>query len=150
VHYVEPAPDVFEIPAECPDPIADEIRKSFSLFWIDIAAAANRIRASVELLMTDFGIGLKERRGGKYHSMTLHRRIERYSLDNPDLGAALLAVKWLGNTGSHASKLTRDDLFDAYEILEHVLAEEYAKRTERIRRMTRAINRRKGPRRRKS
>jgi hypothetical protein len=34
-----------------------------------------------------------------------------------------MALKWLGNTGTHTSAVTRDDLLDAFEILDHALVE---------------------------
>jgi uncharacterized small protein (DUF1192 family) len=57
-----------------------------------------------------------------------------------------MAVKWLGNAGSHAAPLTADDVLDGFEILEHALDKLYSERDERVGALTRAINRRKAPR----
>jgi len=44
----------------------------------------------------------------------------------------LMALKWLGNSGSHSGEVSRDDLLDAFEILEHALAELLEQKSERI------------------
>jgi hypothetical protein len=62
----------------------------------------------------------------------LHAAIESFAKNNPVLGAQLMALKWLGNTGSHDSSVSRADLLDAFEILEHVLAEILERRSERV------------------
>jgi hypothetical protein len=63
----------------------------------------------------------------------------------PKLADSLLAVKWIGNSGSHPSGVTATDLFDAYDILEQALEELIGKRTSTLRRLVGTINRRKGP-----
>lgn len=34
-----------------------------------------------------------------------------------------MALKWIGNTGSHGSYMSTNDLLDSFEIMEHALAE---------------------------
>ena len=66
-----------------------------------------------------------------------------------DLSDRLLAIKWLGNFGSHGSeKITIDDVLDAYEIMEDVLHEVYPDRGRNVSKLTKEINRKKGPRKR--
>jgi hypothetical protein len=43
---------------------------------------------------------------GKVEVLALHKRIVLFKNGNPELGDLLLAVKWLGNYGSHGSELT--------------------------------------------
>ena len=58
----------------------------------------------------------------------------------------LLAIKWLGNAGSHASTpLSLDDVFDAYEILEVVLNDLYENKVEFARKLAKDINKNRGP-----
>ena len=54
--FAWPMPDVFHIPKACPKSVADEVRASFRLMWIDRGAAASRLRTSVEHLLTHFKV----------------------------------------------------------------------------------------------
>jgi hypothetical protein len=62
-----------------------------------------------------------------------------------------LAIKWLGNEGSHegVGELKTDDLLDGFELFEHVIDQVCTKRTEKLKRLAANINRRKGSVRRK-
>jgi hypothetical protein len=53
--------------------------------------------------------------------LTLHQRIELLSKNRPEAGKQLMAIKWLGNTGSHDSEVSFDDLLSGYELLETTL-----------------------------
>lgn len=144
--YVVPALPFFKVPEGCPEPLHDEIQKAFALFWCDPGAAANRVRSSVELLMDHIGVKRQQRmNNGKFVRLSLHRRVEIFQKQDEALGSSLLALKWIGNTGSHTGDLTREDLFDAFEILNHVLDEVITKRTKRIADLTKKINKTKGP-----
>ena len=81
--------------------------------------------------------------------LNLHRRIEPLKVRNAGVADALFAIKWVGNSGSHVGNLTRDDVFDAYDILEEVLSELFVKHRETMHKLIKEINRRKGPRRKK-
>src|SRR5437762_3380587 len=54
--FVHPVPDLFSVVPQCPKDIATEIRRAFSLFWCDLRASANRIRAALELILDHFRI----------------------------------------------------------------------------------------------
>jgi len=43
----------------------------------------------------------------------------------PEIAIKLLALKWLGNKGSHTENMSKNDVLDAYEILDSVLDELY-------------------------
>jgi hypothetical protein len=43
-----------------------------------------------------------------------------------------MALKWLGNTGTHSAEVSEDDLLDAFEILEHALIEIIEKRSTKV------------------
>ena len=145
--FVHPAPDFFPIPKETPDIVAGEIRRAFSLAWCDPAASVNRIRASVELLLDHLRIPRsRKKKTGKMEKLSLHRRIQVYKKKQPDIGEAFEAIKWVGNEGSHPGELEREDLFDDLDILRHVLEELFEKKKERISKMVREINRKRGPR----
>jgi hypothetical protein len=146
--FSEP-PNIIQIPEETPDRIRERLVESFRLYWNDPESALNRIRSALELLLTAQRVNRTAGRGkgrprGRF--LTLHDRIQKYSLQRPDLAEPLLAAKWLGNAGSHATIISRNDVLDAYELLEHVLDELYVRRSHRVGALSRAINRRRGPR----
>jgi hypothetical protein len=145
--YINPSPKLITVPKGTPSPVATNLDTAFSVVWSDPAAAGNRIRVAVERLMDSLRLpSRKLNNRKKYDRLTLHARIELFKQKRPDLGDQLLAVKWLGNAGSH-SELTRDDVFDALDIVSHVLDELYVQRTRHVVQLTKQINRRKGPRR---
>jgi hypothetical protein len=126
--FCHPMPDIIPISATWPDSIKSELRSSFSLFWADRPASANRLRVTIERLMDHLKIK-KRYRDGKDKQHSLHKRISMFSEHNETMGNLLLSIKWLGNTASHDSDISISDLFVAYEILEEVLAELLDKRS---------------------
>ena len=75
--------------------------------------------------------------------LPLHARIIEYRKKNQQLADLLLAVKWIGNSGSHDSKITKDDTLDAYRILEYVLTKLYSNNETELIKMATQINKMK-------
>ena len=141
-----PAPHIITIPKKSPDSVSTELQASFALFWADPAAAANRIRVAVEALLTAWRIPRRSRQGtGKFRWNSLDARIKEFQTKHPTLGEQVMAIKWLGNAGSHA-RITVDDVLDGYDLMEHVLTELYVQPHRSIKKLTRSINARSGPR----
>lgn len=134
--FCYPMPDMIDIPRGCPDAVRTELRRAFSLYWGHQAACASRIRVALELLMNGLKIEKKKKRGNKFYALTLHKRLEIFAFRNKTLETHIMALKWLGNTGSHNSEVSRKDLLDAFEILEHVLDEIIYKRSEKVRKLS--------------
>ena len=63
----------------------------------------------------------------------------------PELAVRLMAIKWIGNAGSHESELTRDDFLDAYQPIDEVIAELYEKRPKKWSELSAKINHRGEP-----
>jgi len=126
-----PMLDMFELPEKCPDKIKLELQAGFRLFWLDQAASAGRLRVSLERLMDHCRVP---------QHLGLHKRIEKFSEKDSVAGEKLMALKWLGNTGSHQSNVSRDDLLDGFEILEFLVAELFDKRTDRVTKLARQIS----------
>ncbi|TAF58759.1 MAG: DUF4145 domain-containing protein [Flavobacterium sp.] len=144
--YFSPALNIFQIHQDVPNEIWEAIHNSFKLYWYDTASCANKIRVVIELIMDEQKVPNTyiERRKRKIYS--LHKRIELFKIKKPDEGDLFMAIKWIGNSGSHKNEyLSKDDLLDAYEILSHVTAKLYETTTKRIKRMTKKINKRKKP-----
>lgn len=145
-----PMPEIFELPANWPDKVTAELRAAFSLFWSDQAAAAGRVRAALERLLDKLGVQKRRKvKNGKFSDLTLHQRIELFHKGEPAIGTQLMALKWLGNTGSHEGAISRDDLLDAFEILEHALGELIEQRTRKVAALAKRLTEKHGPRRRR-
>ena len=126
---VHPPPPIVPLPPRCPKDVRSELVSAFGLYWMDLRAAANRVRTSVELLLTRLGIQRVWIRESKRRRLTTHERIELFRAKDSELGSSLLAIKWIGNEGSHPGDLKKQDLLDAFELISHVLDETYAKRS---------------------
>lgn len=119
-----PMPDIIEFPPKCPNDVIKELRTAFTVFWINNAACASRLRVALELLMTHLGVPKsKQIKSGKLLDMSLHDRIDAFAQKETPIGTQLMALKWLGNTASHDSTVETDDLLDAFEIMEYALKE---------------------------
>jgi hypothetical protein len=142
------SPHLVDIPEKTPDGVVDELLASFQLYWNDPLACTNRIRSSVEKLLTAERIPQTAGRktGSKRQFLTLHRRIELFHAKQPKIAGALMAVKWIGNAGSHSRIVTQDDALDGYQLLDWVLDSLYAQRHRTASTLTREINRRRAPR----
>ncbi len=144
-----PAPRMIEIPKDCPRDVRAELVSAFKLYWCHGAAAVGRLRVAVELLLTHMGLKRFEVRSvgrpGR-RRLSLHERIELLREKNNQLGNVVLAVKWLGNEGSHPGSVTKNDLLDGFEMMEHVLDEVYVRAKSPIRKIVRQINRTRAPR----
>lgn len=148
--YFSDAPPLFDVPGKAPKEVKEELASAFQLFWLNEEACGNRIRSSVEQLLTCNGVPkaemIKKGTKRKRNALTLHRRIERFSKKWPDLAEQLLAIKWIGNAGSHASGLEIDDLKDGFLLLEHVLKELYDSSRRDTLKIARTVNQKKKPR----
>ncbi len=151
-HFFEPALPVFPIPNKCPRKVRDELIRAFALIWSDVGSAGNRLRVAVESLMNECKIQKKAKiktgkNKGKFRELTLDERIKKFEEKQEDAATQLMAIKWLGNIGSHAglAVLTRDDLLDAFEHFEYALDLIYLKSGTNLVKRAQHIIKKKGP-----
>jgi len=141
---------MFRVPKACPEEIRAELRAAFSLYWSNLGSCLNRQRVAVELLLTHMRVPkrAKKKDGGMF-DLTLHARIELLGSKkkHASLCESLFAVKWLGNEGSHPGDVKRKTVFDAFDMLEHVLVERFENPRRAIVKLTNSINKNKGSRR---
>ena len=143
--YFFPELVIFPIPKTCPQSVAEAITCSFQLFFANSASSANHIRTCIENILTDKGVKRFSNKLGKRRPINLHNRIVDYEKTNSEIAKRLLAIKWLGNMGSHSSELTKDDVLDAYEILDTVLDDLYVGQRKAINKKVVLINQRRRP-----
>lgn len=119
----------FNIPENCPKNVKQPLIEAFSLTLKSPSSAANKVRAAIENLLTEFGVPDTTEKDGKKSFLSLHNRIEKAKEYQPTLGQLekiFLAIKYLGNAGSHAlSNISTDDVFNAYDFINHILDEIY-------------------------
>jgi hypothetical protein len=101
----------------------------------------------VELILDKFKIKKTTNNSdGKRKKVALHHRIEQFKVKYSSAAELLMAIKWIGNVGSHSSEaLTRDDILDGMEMLEHVVNMLFESESKRIKTLVKTINKRKGP-----
>jgi hypothetical protein len=147
--FFHPPPPIILIPSRCPGPITKELELAFALFWCDLRSCANRVRTAVELLLTHVGVARFQVDSNRHRRvrLNLHQRIQNFEAEEPELATRMFAVKWVGNEGSHPGKLSKDDLLDAFEIVEDMLNDMFVPpQKSRILEMAKAIHRAKKPR----
>lgn len=144
--HLMPAPAMLEIPEDASAEVRDGLRRAFALYWFDPSSSGNAIRTAIEALLDQAKIprGRNDAQKHRRVPLSLHTRLQLYEKREPALGTPLMALKWLGNSGTH-ERLLHSDMLDAFELLDHTLAEIYRKHTKRIMRTAKAINRNKGP-----
>jgi hypothetical protein len=147
--FFHPTIPLFILSPTCPKDVRAQIVKAFSLYWCDVSACANRIRVAVELILTHekIKIGTRIKNGknkNKIRRLSLHERIQLYESKNSSIANAMMAIKWIGNTGSHADELVQSDVLNAFQLLEHAIAEVFDKRSSEIAKLSKRINKKKG------
>ena len=148
--YFEPHLSLIPIPETCPDSVAAPLRESFKLFFSSPSAASNNVRISVEELLTELKIKRFNTVNGQRRFINLHQRIALLPSKYTQYKDILLAIKWLGNAGSHGGReITTDDVLDAYELIAHILQEIYLPRASEIKKLAKRVNKSKGPARKK-
>lgn len=143
--FCQPMPYMIEIPTKCPEEVRDEIQEAFALFWSNRAACAGRIRVALESLMNHLGVPKrKKEKNGRYFDLSLHARIDAFAKTESTVRSQLMALKWLGNAGSHSTEVNKDDLLDAFEIMEHSLGEIIDKRSAKVAALVKKLTKKHG------
>src|SRR5699024_827070 len=105
--YFHPTIIFFQIPENCPNKISLQVKKAFSSYWNDISSSANKIRKALELIMNERGV--KKAR--------LHHRIKAFEKKEPEISESLMALKWVGNIGSHTGSIEKEDILKTFQVL---------------------------------
>ncbi len=142
--YFYPNLKFFKVSKSVPENILIRINKSFEMFFCNYNAALNEMRGVVEILLELWGVPQKNP-NGKF--VNLDNRIKTIPSTLEKYKSHLMAAKWLGNAGSHSgSELKKNDVIDAYEIINYILSEVYDSYHTKVDTITQEINNKKGPR----
>ncbi|MDA8743804.1 DUF4145 domain-containing protein [Rubripirellula amarantea] len=150
--YVQPPLKLIQVSSAVPISVVRSLDAAFRLFLVDHAASLNAVRTTLEVFMDELKVPRRKKTQKtdgtrKSERRSLHNRIE-YAITQRKSKAhhkdALLAVKTLGNDGSHGTKTTFDNVADAFDVLESLLAAFYpgdGQTTDQI--VRRTLNRRR-------
>lgn len=145
-NFFTPHLKIFTIPINTPESVSSEINISFALFFADSSSSANHIRIALENLLTHLKVKKFKAVGGKRLHLSLHSRIELLPKSFDHVKDIFMAIKWLGNAGSHSQHaVTIDDVLDAYELMEELLVEVFTKNRKAVKTLAKKINKKKGP-----
>jgi hypothetical protein len=144
--YFQPHLRLFKVPEGCPETVSGLLNDSFKLFFSSPNSAANNVRAAIEELLTELKIKRFSTANGKRRFINLHQRIGLLPAKYTPFKDMILAIKWLGNAGSHGNaEVTMDDVMDAYELTQHILEEIYEPKSKKLKAIARKVNKKKGP-----
>lgn len=136
-----PSPRLCYIPKETPAPVEDFLEKSFSLYWIDIAAASNALRASLEALLDALAIPKNKKNSkGETVYISLHNRLELWAASENSHADLCFVLKEVGNLGSHGDSVKSKHYFGSLEIYSYVLKELYESNAKDIKALAQSIS----------
>jgi len=132
----------FALPGKCPGEITGPLTASFSVYLSQPGSAANLIRIAVERMLTAIGV---PEHNDKQKRINLHQRIELLDGQYTPYKNTLMAIKFLGNAGSHTyDEVSTSDIEAAFEIMEYVVNDLFSGRKESIDVLTRRLHRKFG------
>jgi Domain of unknown function (DUF4145) len=102
VRHILPSLPLISLPANVPATVCNLIDSASSVLLSDPSAAATRIRAAIERLLDDLRVR-KTSPGNKAKRLQTHDRIVTFSRQNAPAADQLMAMKWIGNVGTHES-----------------------------------------------
>jgi hypothetical protein len=145
LRYAQPALSMITCPDATPDAAKAAIAAASLVVWIDPGAAANRLRLAIEEILTAQRVRrFNTAPGRKRRRLPTHTRIVEFSARKPAAADALMAVKWIGNEGSHADGLTTRDVLDGADMLAHALRLLYDTSADDLQRRIRSVNKKRG------
>lgn len=140
INYILPALPLMEYPDDVPDKVRDPIAAASLVLLSDPSAAANRIRVAIDALL-DCQRVRKHPTGSRSTLLTTHARIEEFGAKNHDAASQLMAMKWIGNIGSHEPEILPLSLvLDGIEHFARALEIIYDTHEEALRRRANMIN----------
>lgn len=144
--HFTPHLQIFDIPNSVPKEVSNELENSFSVFFSDSDASGNHLRCAAENILDYLRVprARNSKKTRKRSPLYLHNRIEALAGKYSEVKDLLLAIKWLGNAGSHSrSELRKDDILDGYVLFEEVLKLIFFPSEART--IAKVINKNKGP-----
>lgn len=135
-----PAPYLVALPDSAPKGVIKHVERSFALFWLDVASATNSLRASIEFLLDELKVPRHQiDKNGNTKVISLHSRIELFEKQQPNYSELLIALKEVGNLGSHGGDIQDNDFLDSLKIYSHVLFELFENNAEEMKKLAKKL-----------
>jgi len=97
-----PGIPILDIDPNVPAEVKKLIDESYQTYWVDLAACANKIRMVIESIISNQRISqYVKNQKQKRQILPLHQRITEFGIKKPKEANLLMAIKWIGNSGSH-------------------------------------------------
>ena len=144
--YLNPSIPILSntLPIDTPKKVVARIKEAEQILLTDPNAAANRFRLAIEEVMNSYGINRFQIQNHKRSRLTTHARLLNFKKYEYSIVDAFMAVKWIGNQGSHEDILSVDDLLTAAEILKFGLEALYGDAEAEMERKIKNILKQKG------
>ena len=142
IEYFNPPLPLLSLPEAVPQNVRNAIDRAAPIIFVDPSSAATVLRASIELFLTNWGIPAYDKNDKR---INLHKRIELWKTEtgNQEVGEQLLAIKWIGNSGSHEGEpLSVRAVVDGLEFFEAAFNELIV--APELKERVRAVNEAKG------
>lgn len=119
IRNLHPPLHLMPVPLSAPEELRDGVLRASRVLFADAGLAATALRAVVERFLTTEGIALSTSAG---QFRNAHQRIEDWRAGGVNRAAVadlFLAVKWLGNAGTHEdSDLSTTEVIDGARLLD--------------------------------
>ncbi|WP_436408502.1 DUF4145 domain-containing protein [Agromyces chitinivorans] len=118
VEYFSPPLTLVLLPEGTPQEVCQAVERAARLLYLDPGLAATALRSSVEGYLTSQGVPRTSKSGG---FLSLDKRLQdwRNATSHEREADLLLAVKWIGNSGTHeAGELTARDVLDGVRFID--------------------------------
>lgn len=131
VRFITPAPRLLLTPSKTPASVVQAVELASRLLWSSPDSAATQLRRAVEELLTSLGVNRTQLVAKKTSTRRTRRRLDAHSrigmlpAKYANVGEALMAVKWIGNSGTHGTGLSVHDVEDGAEFLQLALQRLY-------------------------
>jgi len=110
---------LMRLPESAPEEVRKGVERASAVLLLDPGLAGTALRAAVERLLTTEGIPAERANGGFKSLDERIRDWKRASPNRANVADLLLAVKWIGNAGSHeVSDVSVKEVLDGVEILD--------------------------------
>jgi hypothetical protein len=113
LEHIYPAPIIMEIPEGAPDDVTKGVTRASRVLLSDPGLSATALRSAVEVFLTTQGVAGTNASGGFRSVDARIKEWKKSDATRSQVADLLLAVKWLGNKGTH-----EDSLLDFKEVLE--------------------------------
>jgi Domain of unknown function (DUF4145) len=144
INYVTPVSPLILKRDDYPDQVAQLIKEASAIALVSPGAAANRIRTAIdELLNAQKVIKIRTTKKGRAR-LTTHARILIFNAKNSEASDLLLAVKWIGNGGTHNDNISLSEVLDGVELFAHALDKLFNHKNIKLKKKAKIINDRKG------